>query len=326
MVKDNSDKPELLAFSKKILPSDALMYGTSWDERYTKCKSIKIREKSVSGIMSDSEDVKRLTDKVVRNWKLVETAALKLMQDTLVFRFSVKFLPLAGIPVICPGSMEDRIMAVMKDFCHSNGLEELSYRYALNLVNGRFLWRNYVGAEQLEIRIQVDSGDTILSFNPDDYTMRNFDRDSNDTNLNALETEIRSALSGQKHHLLLRIEAYVQLGRGQTVYPSGGSRGGKLYSVGDTAAVHSQKIGNALRTIDTWYPGYGSLYSYPIAVEPFGTVPSRQLVLRPSGSGRDFYHLFGGWLQGNPPESPGDRNYVMAVLLRGGVFRRGDLV
>lgn len=37
-----------------------------------------------------------------------------------------------------------------EDFIAENGFKELSRRYALNLANGRFLWRNRVGAEKLK--------------------------------------------------------------------------------------------------------------------------------------------------------------------------------
>lgn len=35
-----------------------------------------------------------------------------------------------------------------------------------------------------------------------------------------------------------------------------GERSKILYHVNDVAAMHSQKLGNALRTIDTWYPEF----------------------------------------------------------------------
>ncbi len=44
-----------------------------------------------------------------------------------------------------------------------------------------------------------------------------------------------------------------------------------LYHVNDVAAMHSQKIGNAIRTIDTWYPDFEK-HKKPIAIDPYGAV------------------------------------------------------
>lgn len=54
-----------------------------------------------------------------------------------------------------------------------------------------------------------------------------------------------------------------------------------LYQIDGIAALHSQKVGNALRTIDDWYPDATELALGPIAVEPYGSVTSR---VKPIGS------------------------------------------
>ena len=82
--------------------------------------------------------------------------------------------------------------------------------------------------------------------------------------------------------LFLQVDTYVLLGGGQEVFPSqelildktGKSKKSKfLYAVDKVAALHSQKIGNALRTIDTWHPAANEVG--PIAVEPYGSVTNR---------------------------------------------------
>lgn len=67
---------------------------------------------------------------------------------------------------------------------------------------------------------------------------------------------------------MLHIDCYAQVGQAQEVYPSEelildknnnkNKKSKVLYAVKDHAAMHSQKIGNALRSIDTWYPEYHS--------------------------------------------------------------------
>ncbi len=79
----------------------------------------------------------------------------------------------------------------------------------------------------------------------------------------------------------VRVDAFVRLGQGQEVFPSQelildkgrADKSKVLYDVQKTAAIHSQKIGNALRTIDTWYSEADKIG--PIAVEPYGSVTNR---------------------------------------------------
>ena len=78
-----------------------------------------------------------------------------------------------------------------------------------------------------------------------------------------LTQAIEQGLSGSAF-ALFNVEAQVYLGNGQEVFPSqelvldSNSKKSKvLYQVNEIAAIHSQKIGNALRTIDTWYPDAG---------------------------------------------------------------------
>ncbi len=98
-----------------------------------------------------------------------------------------------------------------------------------------------------------------------------------------------------------------------------------LYKVGEVAAMHSQKIGNALRTIDTWYPQdeeSGDLG--PIAVEPYGSVTSQGKAYRQPKDKADFYNLLDAWVLKDKAPASGDQHFVMATLIRGGVFGEKD--
>lgn len=88
--------------------------------------------------------------------------------------------------------------------------------------------------------------------------------------------------------------------------------------------MHSQKIGNALRSVDTWYPAFSDLSAGAgvIAADPFGAVTHLGAVFRPPGSGQDFYTLFEKWVSGKILPAH-EENYVVAVLIRGGVFGSG---
>ena len=81
--------------------------------------------------------------------------------------------------------------------------------------------------------------------------------------------------------------------------------------------MHSQKIGNAIRTIDTWYADEPR---FPIAIEPYGAVTTLGTAFRQSKQQLDFYSLLDNWIiKGKEPDEK-QKNYVLAILIRGGVF------
>jgi len=113
------------------------------------------------------------------------------------------------------------------------------------------------------------------------------------------------------------------MGFGQEVYPSqelvldtGKSKSKELYKINDKAGMHSQKIGNAIRTIDDWYPNA----EFPIAVEPYGAVTTLGTAFRQPKQKQDFYSLFDNWVLKGEKPAVEQQHYVMAVLIRGGVF------
>jgi CRISPR-associated protein Csy3 len=222
------------------------------------------------------------------------------------------------------------LINVVNSYIGSNGFGEIAKRYAYNLANGRFLWRNRIGAEQVEVEIkQVANNSAIKAwrFNALSLSLRNFYTTGEAKEaLDSLSGIIETALKSES--VLFHISAFVRIGRGQEVFPSqelildtSRSRGGKsrtLYHVNGTAAMHSQKIGNAIRTIDTWYPEAEELG--PIAVEPYGSVTTLGKAFRQPKEKIDFYTLLDDWIVGDNPPTIEQQHYVIAVLARGGVF------
>ncbi|MBN8798920.1 MAG: type I-F CRISPR-associated protein Csy3, partial [Stenotrophomonas nitritireducens] len=128
------------------------------------------------------------------------------------------------------------------------------------------------------------------------------------------------------NHVLLQVTAFVRMGAGQEVFPSqelildkaASKKSKTLYHVDKVAAIHSQKIGNALRTVDTWYPeatGNG-----PIAVEPYGSVTTQGKAYRQPKERQDFYNLLDAWVLKDKEPSVEQQHFVIATLVRGGVF------
>ena len=90
-----------------------------------------------------------------------------------------------------------------------------------------------------------------------------------------------------------------------------------MLQINQQAGLHSQKIGNAIRTIDTWY---SDEYRFPIAVEPYGSVTTMGTAFRQPKNKNDFYNLFDNWVLNDKALSLEEQHFVIATLIRGGVF------
>ena len=340
MAKKKDGIASVLAFEKKLVFSDGYMYGTNWETREMKETPIHLVEKSVRGTISNrlpasvTGDPAKLRQKVENaNLQTVDSASLSLEQDTLKLWFTLKILPNPHIPSACNDETHfSRIKAMGEKYIEENGFKELAKRYAVNIANARVLWRNRVGAEELETVVFIKELDKKLIFNSSDISMKNFDIEN--VGIEELAELIAGTLCGSRSVLLLEVTSFAKIGNGQEVYPSEelvlGNNSGKgkikgekskiLYSVNGTAAMHSQKLGNAIRTIDTWYPGYDEI-SGPIAIEVYGSVTNLGRAYRGAKKDKkDFYTLFDKWSSKEALDSKDDENYVMSLLVRGGVF------
>lgn len=332
----------VLAFERKLDPSDGLFYSGNWEQHdQADWPAIVIREKSVRGTISNrlktkDQDPAKL-DAAIQNPNLqtVDVATLPPDADTLRLCFNLRVLGGAGIPSACNNpDYQEVLKNTIGQYRQDSGFAELARRYAHNLVNGRFLWRNRMVAEQVEVEIRhLEQGKVTASWQFDalEWSLRDFN--AQDEQLAQLISVIESGLNGDSH-VLLEIIAHARMGNGQEVYPSqelildkGDKRGQKsktLYQVEAVAAMHSQKIGNALRTIDTWYPNDSGEPLGPIAVEPYGSVTSQGRAYRQPRQKMDFYNLLDSWvLKGKVPEVE-QQHYVIANLIRGGVFGDKD--
>jgi len=345
MSNDSLKTASVLAFERKLDPSDALFYAGKWRDKDAPStwRPIEIHEKSVRGTISnrlkakDQQDALKL-DAAIQNPNLqkVDVATLPADADTLQTRFTLRVLSGTGKPSACNDARyRQKLEQTIATWSKAQGFGELAKRYAHNLANGRFLWRNRVGAEQVEVRVDhlVDGQpQKTWIFDALSISLRDFTAsDKASSALNELAQVIQSGLEGSQH-VLLAVTAFVRVGDGQEIFPSqelilerGRSDKSKtLYHVGGIAAIHSQKIGNAIRTIDTWYPetdGQSAATLGPIAVEPYGSVTTQGKAYRaPANDKRDFYNLLDNWVLKDKAPSTDDQNYVIAVLVRGGVF------
>ncbi|MFY9180555.1 MAG: type I-F CRISPR-associated protein Csy3 [Venatoribacter sp.] len=339
MAKSNLKTASVLAFERKHANSDALMYAGNWQDRSNPngWEPISVLEKAVRGTISNrlkpaiANDPLKVDAEIDKpNLQRVDTASLLPNTDTLKVSFTLRVHGDLVTPSVCNDQdYQEALTAKIQDYIEREQFAELAARYAENLANGRFLWRNRVGAEQIEVRVHhmvQGSAQQTWVFDALQFDMRQFGTQAD--LLKPLADLVQQGLLGD-NFVLLNIEAFVRMGEGQEIFPSqelvldsSGSKNGKkskfLYHVNNVAAMHSQKIGNALRTIDTWYPEAATWG--PIAIEPYGSMTNRGTAYRQPKEKQDFYNLLDKWILKDEAPTLENQHYVIGVLIRGGVF------
>ncbi|MDE0302638.1 MAG: type I-F CRISPR-associated protein Csy3 [Gammaproteobacteria bacterium] len=341
MPKETIKTASVLAFERKLDPSDGLLLAGTWDQRDQEWQPVKLREKAVRGTISNrlkaqEQDPAKLDASIQNpNLQSVDIATLPSDTDTLRLNFTLRVLGGAGRPCACnDAAYQQALKNTVESYVEQHGFGELAQRYACNLANGRFLWRNRLGAEAIEVQVRhVNNGDEKRwTFDSLAFSLRDFVVPEQFSKaIEELKGVIQEGLSN-KQPKFLEVTADARMSAGQEVFPSqelildqgrGNQKGRKskiLYEVDETAAMHSQKIGNALRTIDTWYPEAEDENLGPIAVEPYGSVTSRGSAYRQPKQKLDFYNLLDAWVIKGQVPSVEQQHFVMATLIRGGVF------
>ena len=161
--------PSVLAFARRIDPSDACMYRTSWGDR-SKMEKLEVKTKTMRTVLSNrlkkkeagNETGKALKESDPSEWQIhrSEYCTLGPDADTLVVRFTVKFL--GGLsPYACnipeyAETVGERIRDYMDGSTDTTGIGDLGLRYARNIAAASFLWRNRIGAENIKTEVVDD--------------------------------------------------------------------------------------------------------------------------------------------------------------------------
>lgn len=330
MKNEKVEQPSVLAFERKLSPSDGLMYAGNWEQRGDSkpWQPLSIRKKGVRGTISNRQGQKesdplKLEAKIDKpNLQQVDVAALPNGCDTLRVSFTLRALGDIAEPTACNRPIYEReLRHKVQQYLERVGLRELARRYSYNIANGRFLWRNRLGAEKIEVQVRHEG--KVSAFDAFDFDVRNFNKEHAD--LDALASLIEKGLSGAGY-AFIEVDAFCLLGAGQEIFPSQewipDSKEKILYAVDGVAAMHSQKIGNAIRSIDTWHDEAADVG--PISIEPYGSVTSSGRAYRAPSTKRDFYSLLDGWMLRDKEPSIEDQHFVIANLIRGGVFGESE--
>lgn len=318
--------PSVLAYEKKIVTSDAFFHSMKSEdfdvdniqESMSKSKAVPILVKSVRGTMSQYGSDKPADS----NLQTVDAAYLDENHDMLAVEFSGKILSGLDKPSACnKAEFADAYAKALSGY--QDELKELSSLYAYNIANARFLWRNRLGAKSIVTAVEIN--DETIIFDSFNYALNG---DSVDEKVDKLGKAFYDAFSGKADFLLFSVKCFATIGKAMEVYPSEelipdkdvkkkGAKSKTLYSVNGVAAMHSQKLGNAIRTVDRWYPDFAG-YGMPIAAEPFGAVTNINKAFRTADTKKDFYSLLSDFVFGKLEGD--DVKYMLSVFIRGGVF------
>ncbi|BCU08482.1 type I-F CRISPR-associated protein Csy3 [Allochromatium tepidum] len=329
--------------------------GTQNVAKGTKKQAKKGRSSSDSN-SSESESLESDTvDRGVSNIQTTDTAKMDPQASALKVRFSMSPLDLDVLLFAVAAQKDEKDLTFVKRYRESvkrfivaakasSGLDDVANRIARNVLTGRWLWRNRTVAQSIEIKVSHENGELISMCNALSLSLKYFD-DITETE-RKLGALIAENFRGNARDTFA-VEARVDLGiKGAVeVFPSqnyvekkpdGFAR--SLYCVGHPrrfrsdsmmeleatremgqAALRDQKISNALRTIDTWYPAYNE-HQRPIPVEPFGANLDAQAFFRDKKTSAFEYARRFNELDPNSPEG----KFMIANLIRGGVLSSGE--
>jgi CRISPR-associated protein Csy3 len=330
--------PSVTAVQRSLIISDAVFFGV--DENEVRSQVSVIRH-GIRGTQNQNS----LKVKEAANLQVMETARTNSSARYLDVVFNLRCLSLENAITSCAGDGAQGFKEAFKDFIgkaeSSNGAVEVTCRMARNILNGRWLWRN----RQLGVAITVEaiSGDSRFEKNALECSLNSFSGYSQEET--ALAGVLLDQLYGYNSNTI-KVTARIDLGAvgSVEVYPSQNYVDGKpdkglgrlLYKVDahyetksrelmefkDTlnmglAGIRDQKVWNAIRTIDTWYPEYTDT-GVPIPVEPLGANLSANTLYRTKQSKQSLFDYLGRMNNIDPDSDEG--MFLFSGLMRGGVF------
>lgn len=342
--------PGVTSLTRRINVTDALFYSEMPDGSE---KPILVRRLGLRGTQNVNGDKKE--GREVSNVQLTDTAKSDADAVGVIIKTGIRFIALRdGLHSCALAKSDDRDLLVNfkeslsgfldRAISEKSALLEIGCRYARNMANGRWLWRNRQFAQKVTVDVKVDG--LLFTFDSLDIPLNEFD-DYNASEMH-IGKMIAYSLAGKNDlsfELIAKLDFGTSMNGSIEVYPSQNYLTDKpkgfarsLYAVGESqlrsrpdmiefeamrivghAAIRDTKAANALRTIDTWYPDYDS-YKMPIAVEPCGANLGTQVMHRIGKKDSSFAYF----KKLNIIEPASDEGlFVIASMIRGGVYSEG---
>jgi len=348
--------PSLLSFTGSIRPS-VFIFSAQLDAQHgKKIVPVEVQNAAFLGIFqnyikhsiakqkADSKGQEKKGNPVNGNPQLSEIAIVPVGVEKFKIEGSLQIFNEADRATACNSTEFADQYGKFYDAALARGIfKELATRYALNLISGQWLWRNRLQSSQIEIVISMPSEKKEWRFDANGYAdviwankVGHLVGAQAQADATELIAAIEKALTKKSRAATtFVVSASLDVLPGVEVYPSQELNMGKsdndpsrqLFSLltqdgTRQAALHPQKVGNAIRTIDYVR---GSEYA-PIAVSAYGTVTRSAAAYRLGTQKNDFYSLFAKidkiTAEMSDPKNVMDEDwvYLTAMFVMGGVF------
>ncbi|MNF60006.1 CRISPR-associated protein Csy3 [compost metagenome] len=337
-----------LSYSRSVSPGKAVFFYKTAESDFV---PLRIEVAKISGqkcSYSEAFDAHFQPKNIERhelaysNPQTIEVCYVPPNVDEIYCRFSLRVEANSTRPLVCSDPDVFRIMTrLAKAYQECGGYLELARRYSMNLLMGTWLWRNqYTQGTQIEIKTSQDT-----SYHISDARKLSWSGGwpgPEQQQLEKLANEMANALSQPRVFWFADVTAKLKTGFCQEIYPSQKfTERTDDYDVASrqlattecingqlAACINPQKIGAAVQQIDDWW---ADDVDQPLRVHEYGANHEVLTAFRHPASGQDFYHLltkadqFFTDMEVNEEgfELPRDLHYLMAVLVKGGLFQKG---
>lgn len=349
----------LLAYAKSIQTSEATFHGALASDP-DKAIPVPVTTKTVRGQISNYEKPGKNFKFEDANIQTIDYAAIPDGCDRLRIHFTLRVLPCSLSPIMVNDpEVGNELRRLAEGYRNRNGYVFLARRYLWNIANARWAWRNLtmcdspvVRIEADEDRVSFDAAKIPTAAYPGADSMKTAILGDGSDAFDRIVRAFADALTGEGAPFVARVTFEGRIAAGMEVYPSQEfvrseekskdvkGRVGRVLSSAHRpdgsrqATFHSQKVGAAIRSIDEWHrsPVYGRI---AVPVNPYaGVIESGMALRHPSkerGSAPDLYRLLSNGdalidcAETAQPfddmdDDAGDLHFVIANLIRGGVF------
>lgn len=323
--------PTNFSYTGSFSVTTAAMHGADREGKII--GPVEVKTKTVRGVIGHEKHATALAKGEASNKtedaniQRVDCAELPFGADHLLVEYSIKVLPNAWSPNACNcPKLRSLMQQYIASFTEKGGMKELARLYVEQMMSDEWLWRNSDG---LDIKVLATA--RARGINDINVTYHPLDNDGDD--LQPLIDLVTEVLENKRRVAFIKIRGLVELVDRAEVYPSqefvdkkdkGAAKKSKtLFAIvhpdgTQQAAMHSQKVGNALRRIDSWHGG-----DHKIAVEMYGIDQQNQMSYRPPVSNTSFFDYLKrlpSLIEALDKGLNDDHLYFTACLMRGGVM------
>ncbi|MCL1076916.1 type I-F CRISPR-associated protein Csy3 [Parashewanella spongiae] len=336
--------PTHLSYMRSLSPSPALFFYKTDESDFN---PIEVFSEGINGRMSGSA-VAYNKDGKLKNVTANDLGHANLHASEYCYvppkikefycKFSLTIAPNSLSPYIC--NDQDLVMYLEKlaqCYAEKGGYQELATRYAKNILNGLWLWRNKK-SPKVDISVydflseqEVANTAGVQSLSWDGNWGKYHDE------LQKLSKIIAQALHNNEA-CELEVVATIRNRFMQEIYPSQllpeenkvhkQLATTRVEDGSETTCLGRFKVGAAIQIIDDWHGG-----DKPLRVSSYGSVPERLVALRTPSNKKDVYSLlpkiidYINFLESNnlgENETSNEINYLMAMLVKGDVLGMGS--